>query len=204
MPVVVLDPDLAEQILADREASPRGRRREEVWDGVPFIMPDVDPEHSEISIFFAWAFRSVFSPDAGDRVQGATNITDRATNWTKNYRSPDLSLFLSGNPAQDRRTHWYGGPDLAVEIVSPDDRSRDKLGFYAKVGTREVLVLDRDPWRLELYQLSRGKLRLRGTSAPGGPALASSVTGFTFQLLRSRPRPKVKVVHTETGQEWVG
>ena len=204
MPVMILDPELAEQVLAEREASPGGRRREEVWDGVTFIMPDVDPEHSDIGVFFIWAFRSVFSPDAGDRVQGPTNITDRATNWTKNYRSPDMSLFLSGNSAEDRRTHWYGGPDFALEIVSPDDHSRDKLDFYAQVRTREVLIVDRNPWRLELYQLSRGKLRLRGASAPGGEALASAVTPFTFQLIRGRPRPKVKITHTATGQEWVG
>jgi hypothetical protein len=88
--------------------------------------------------------------------------------------------------------------------VSPGDRSRDKLGFYASVGTREVIVIDRDPWRLELYQLIRGKLRLRTTTAPGGAALSSYVAPLSFQLVRGRPRPKVKITHTETGQESVG
>jgi Uma2 family endonuclease len=201
---VVLDPELAEQILADRESSPGGRRREEVWDGVTFIMPDADTEHNDIAIFFIWVFRSVFDPERGDRVQGSTNVTDRLKRWKLNYRNPDMCLFRSGNPAEDRRTHWYGGPDFALEIVSPDDRSRDKLDFYAGVGTREVLVLDRDPWRMELYQLSRGKMRLRGTVPVGGGVLTSTVTPFAFQLVRSRPRPKVKIVHTVTGQQWVG
>src|SRR5579885_283459 len=102
MPVVVLDPELTEQILSDREASPGGRRREEVWDGVTFIMPDADTEHSDISTFFVWVFRSVFSPDHGDRVQGPTNVSDRSRQWTKNYRCPDMSLFLSSSPAEDR------------------------------------------------------------------------------------------------------
>src|SRR4051794_12177098 len=204
MAVMILDPDLAEKVLAEREASPGGRRREEVWDGVTVIMPDPDPEHSDIFIFFAWVFRSVFNPENGDYVQGPTNVTDRARGWTKNYRSPDLSLFLAGNKADRHRSHWCGGPDFALEIVSPGDRSRDKLGFYASVGVREVLILDRDPWQMELYQLSRGKLRLREASAPGGKALTSAVTPFTFQLIRSRPRPKVKITHTGTRQEWVG
>ncbi len=204
MPVVVLDPELTEQILADREASPGGRRREEVWDGVTFIMPDADTEHNDIAVFFSWVFRSVFSPDRGDRVQGSTNVTNRPKRWKSNYRNPDVCLFRNGNPAEDRRTHWYGGPDFALEIVSPDDRSRDKLDFYARVGTREVLILDRDPWRMELYQLSRGKMRLRGAVPPGGGVLTSGVTPFAFQLVRGRPRPKVKITHTETGQEWVG
>jgi hypothetical protein len=86
----------------------------------------------------------------------------------------------------------------------PGDRSRDKLDFYAGIGTREVLIVDRDPWRVELYQLGRGKLRPRGASAPRRPALASSVTPFTFQLVRGRPRPKLKIRYPETGLEWQG
>lgn len=107
--------------------------------------------------------------------------------------------------ANDRKTHWYGGPDIALEVVSPDDRSRDKLEFYARIATREVLVLDRDPWQLELYRLNRGKMELDGRIKPGERnKLASAVVPFEYQLLRSRPRPKVKIVHTETGQEWMG
>jgi hypothetical protein len=115
-----------------------------------------------------------------------------------------MSLFLGGNLAEDRRTHWFGGPDLALEIVSPDDRSRDKLDFYARVGTREVLILDRDPWQMELYQLDQGELQLRGTVTPDGGVLTSAVTPFTFQLVGAQPRPQVKIVHTGTGREWVG
>jgi Uma2 family endonuclease len=202
--VMILNPELAEQYLAGRETLPDDQRREEVWDGVTYIMPDPNPEHSELLVAFIWAFRSVFFPDAGDRVQGPTNVSDREADWTQNYRCPDMSVFLAANPAVRHPAHWQGGPDFALEIVSPGDRSRDKLEFYAGVGTREVLILDRNPWRFEMYQLTRGKLRLRGTVPPGGKVLASAVLPFTFQLVSSEPRPKVKIVHTETGQEWVG
>jgi Uma2 family endonuclease len=204
MPVLVLDREVASMLLSDREASP-GRCRDEVWDGVTFIMPEPDLEHVDIATFFVWVFRSVFDPEKGDRVQGQTNVSDRATRWKTNYRVPDMSLFLAGNLAQDRKTHWYGGPDLALEIVSPDDRSRDKLDFYARTGTREVLVLDRNPWQLELYRVRRGRMRLVGAVTPGdGASLTSLVVPFRFELFRGRPRPKVKIVHTQTGQEWVG
>ena len=117
-----------------------------------------------------------------------------------------MSLFPAGNPAQDRRTHYRGGPDFALEIVSPGDRSRDKLGFYASVGTRAVLILDRDPWQLELHQFRRGRMRLRATGAVvgDGQSLSSSPVPMTFELVRGRPRPNVKITDTETGQEWVG
>ena len=204
MPVLILSPTVAEQVLNDFEAA-TGRRYDEVWDGVTYIMPEPDNEHFDLSAFFVWVFRSVFDPANGDRVGGPANVSDRPRDWKKNFRVPDVSVFLAANPAQDRGTHWYGGPDLAIEIVSPDDLSRDKLDFYARVGTREVLVLDRDPWQAEMYRLRRGRMRLVATVTPGdGTSLTSSVVPFRFELVRGRPRPKVKVVHTETGQEWVG
>ena len=60
--------------------------------------------------------------------------------------------------AEDCGTHWLGGPDLAIEIVSPGDRTLEKLDFYAKVSTRELLVVDRDPWQLTLYRLNDEKM----------------------------------------------
>ena len=204
MALVVLNSELAEQILADREASSGGRRREEVWDGDTFIMPDADNPHDKIASFFHGVFWTVFGLSEKHSLHFRVNVSDRDEDWKSNYRVPDMSLYLAGKRAKDSGSHWVGGPDFALEVVSPGDRSRDKLDFYARVGTREVLIVDRNPWRLELYQLSRGKMRLRGMAPPGGSALASSVSPFTFQLVRSRLRPKIKIVHTETGQEWVG
>jgi Uma2 family endonuclease len=176
----------------------------EVWDGTWVIPPLPDIWHSEMSGLFWIAFYECARAIPGARSGGHVNISDRNTDWMKNVRCPDAVFFRPGNSAKDRKTHWQGSPDLVIEIAISNDLSRDKLGFYASIGTREVLILDRDPWRLELYQLSRGQLRLRGTAAPGGAALASSATPFTFQPVRSRPRPKIKITNTETGQEWVG
>src|SRR5262245_5398850 len=204
MPVLVQDPDLAAQLIRDREAA-GDHTGVEVWDGVTVIMPLADTEHFDITTFFIWAFRSVFDPSAGDRVQGPCNVSDQPKRWKRNYRNPDVAIFLSGNPAQDRRTHWYGGPDLAIEVVSPDDRSREKLDFYAGAGTREVLIVDRDPWQLELYQLRRGRMQSAGTTKPGSTKkLLSAIGPFEFQLVRGQPRPRIRFVHKETGQEWVG
>src|SRR5262249_19157191 len=103
------------------------------------------------------------------------------------------------------RTHYCGGPDLAIEIVSPEDRSRDKLDFYAEVGTREVLIVDRNPWQLELYRRADDEMKFVGRTKPGDRRkLMSTVVPLGFQRLRGRPRQKVKIVHAETGQEWMG
>jgi Uma2 family endonuclease len=203
MSVLVLNPEVAARVLAEREAGGESTP-DEVWDGVTVIMPDADIEHDDIAGFFYRTFWAVFGDNPANRVHFRVNLSDRVAGWRKNYRIPDTMVFLAGNPVRSYRTHYVGGPDIALEVVSPGDRSRDKLGFYASVGTREVIVIDRDPWRLELYQLSRGKLRLRATAAPGGAALSSVVAPLGFQLVRGRPRPKVRITHTESGQEWVG
>src|SRR5437870_1624529 len=119
----------------------------------------------------------------------------------ENFRGPDIVLYLPNNPATNHDTHWLGGPDFLVEIISPGDLAWDKLDFYAKVNTREVLIVDRDPWALELYQLRSGKMKLAGRSDLANPAvLPSSVLPLTFQLRPGSPRPVIHVAHTSNGQ----
>lgn len=203
MTVMILDEARSKQYLRERSAEPTGRRREEVWDGVTFIMPEANAEHADLAAFFIWAFRTVFRPRDGHRVSGPINVSDRASDWTHNYRAPDVSLYLAETKARLLDSHWFGGPDFALEVVSPNDKSRDKLGFYAKVGTREVLILDRQPWVMELYSLIEGRLELSATTKPGGAPIASTVTPFTFQFVDGTFGHTVKIVHRETGQDWV-
>src|SRR5207249_2384332 len=99
-------------------------------------------------------------------VYAGVNVSDREVKWRKSFRCPDVAVFFPGNPAQDRKTHWFGGPDFAIEIISPYDRSRRKLPFYAKVGVRELLLVDRRPWALELYRLEANALQPVGRSTP--------------------------------------
>ena len=204
MAVMVLDPYLSEEIIEGRNGFYRPDRREEVWDGVTFIMPEADNPHDGIASFFHGVFWTIFGLNADHALHFRVNISDRKQGWRSNYRTPDMALFSAHGPEIDCGTFWCGGPIVALEVISPDDRSREKLDFYAKVGTREVVIVDRDPWQMELYQLHRGKLKLTGTIKPGdGQKLKSGHVPFEYELLRSRPRPKVKIVHTETGQEWM-
>jgi Uma2 family endonuclease len=202
MPVLILDPWYAEQIRTKRQTeSPNAR--DEVWDGVLVMPPLPNIEHQIMVTDLSLAFAAVIDRAAGDLALAGANVSDRNKDWENNYREPDVLVVLHTNPAKNRGTHWVGGPDLAVEIVSPGEDPRQKLDFYAKVKTREVLVIDRDPWAVELYRLKRGKLVLVGKSDLADPAvLASAALPLTFQLKAGKPRPTILVSHTANKQTW--
>lgn len=202
MPVMIYDPALEQQIRASRE-TPEVSRRDEVWEGVLVVPPQANNEHQRIVSRLTSAFSAVIDWDAGEQAVPGANVSDRDADWTKNYRDPDVLVYLTGNPAIDRVTHWVGGPDLAVEVVSPGEDPRLKLGFYARVNTRELLIVERDPWALELYQLQSGALVSVGTAdANNGAVLTSSVLPLTFALQPGTARPTIRMTHTATGQVW--
>jgi Uma2 family endonuclease len=201
MPVLILDPMLEQRIRAER-VDPQVSQYDEVWEGVLVVAPLPNNEHQRIVMKLGAVFSSVVDWDAGNQVLPGANVSDRDAGWLSNYREPDVLVYLSGTPAKDCGTHWVGGPDLAVEVVSPGEQPRDKLDFYARVGTREVLIVDRTPWRLELYRLQAGRLVLSGQAEPATGAVTSTVLPLTFQLQPAKPRPTIFIAHSETKQTW--
>lgn len=202
MPVLITDPVWERRVRAELDNSPTNRR-EEVWEGVLVVPPMPNNEHQVVATDLAFAFGFVVNRSAGDRVFAGANVSDREADWTFNYREPDVLVYLAGNPAKDAGTHWVGGPDLAVEVVSPGEDPRQKFDFYAKVGTREVLTVDRDPWVLRLYTLRGGRMILVGESDVANSAvLVSGVLPLTFQLQPGPQRPVVLVANPVTKQTW--
>lgn len=202
MTVVIRDPDLAAEVQRAR-AGTDADRYTEVWDGVVVLPAVPNNEHQRMVTRLCVPFSAVVNWDAGDGVLPGANVSDRTPDWKENYRCPDVVVALAGGRAKDCGSHWCGGPDLVVEIQSPGDEPRDKLDFYAAVGCREVLVIDRDPWAMELYRLDAGELRSVGRSDEANPAeMASAVLPITLRLRPGSPRPGVVVTHTATGQTW--
>ena len=118
MAILSIDPiELARLIRERRECG--GDRYDEVWDGVYVMSPLADNEHQELGVDLSAVMKLATGFDKRIRIFAGCNVSDRPRRWNKNYRCPDVAVFLPGNPAEDRGTHWFGGPDFAVEILSP-------------------------------------------------------------------------------------
>ena len=199
MNLVVLDPDDLKRIIRRRRIT-GADRYDEVWDGVYVMSPNPDIIHQELGFRIAVTFLDVLSVGPPARIIPGTNISDRKIKWRKNYRVPDVAVFLPGNPAEAMGAFWHGGPDIAVEVISHRDRSRQKFDFYAKVGVRELLLVDRKPWALELYRLDGGRLDRVAEGVNG--SLTSLVLPARFGLTSDEPTPKIVVEQTVDGRRW--
>ena len=202
MPTVLQTPDeeTLEEVIADRRQ--RGLDRfDEVWEGTYVVMNSPNWVHQELSSFLLVALTAVLDRDAGDRVVADFNVTDREDDYRQNYRIPDLSVVLAAGSATIRDSSILGGPDLAIEIVSPRDRSREKIDFYAAIGVRELLFIDRDPWALDLWQLEGRTLKRRQRVDVGEPPLQTVTVPLDWSLAEGSQRPEV-VLRSADGRSW--
>jgi Uma2 family endonuclease len=203
MVMVVFDPDQAKELIRDRRR--RGADRfDEVWDGVYVMSPLADNEHQQVSTLLSASFIQALSGRRGVQVFAGLNVSDRSEKWRKNYRCPDVAVLLPGNPSKDMGAYCLGGPDFAVEVIGRNDRTRKKLEFYAKVGVRELLLVDRKPWSLELYRLVKDRLTLFGKIGPDPQqSLTSEVLPLAFRMIPGDSRPTIEVTQTEDARQWL-
>lgn len=113
-----------------------------------------------------------------------------------------MAVFLAGTKASNCGAFWLGGPDFLIEISSPGERTHDKLPFYASVGVHEALLVNRDPWQLELHRLDEGELRqIAVATVENGVTVTSNTVPLTFRLQISDDRPQIKVAQVADGRE---
>jgi Uma2 family endonuclease len=202
MEMWISDPAVRKSILRERKET-RADRRDEIWDGTYIVLPLADDEHQELQGSLLFALQISVGFTGLGLVRMRVNISDQAEKWRKNVRGPDVAVFLNGTTAVNKKTHWFGGPDFAVEVISPYDKSREKFEFYAKVGVKELLLVDRKPWALELYRLQDGVLVLVGKSDLNTPnILVSQVVPLSFQLAAGDSRPTIEMIHADGVQRW--
>ena len=203
MAVLVTDRNVEDRLRAEREAS-GADRYDEVWDGVYVMPPMPNDEHQQLVMRMGSILQELVGWPGLGEVRAGVNVSDREDGWEHNYRVPDLAVFLHGGAAKNCGTHWCGGPDFVVEILSPGDQSRDKLPFYQALGTRELLFIDRDAWALELQQLRKKKVAKAGPITQQRPeTLISDVLPLTFRLTSGTARPMIEITHSQDQRRWL-
>lgn len=202
MNIIINEPFTAANFLAERALSD-GSSRDEVWEGVYIVSPIANNDHQLILARLLTALGSVLDFAAGAEVFQGVNVSDREDGWLQNYRIPDLAVVLPGSRARDCETHLCGGPDFLVEVLSRNDLAREKREFYAEIGVREFLIIDRDPWALELYRLDGAELNPVGRSTVEHPDLiVSEVLPLVLRMLPGEQRPRIEVRTTDGKQAW--
>jgi Uma2 family endonuclease len=102
----------------------------------------------------------------------------------QDVRSPDVSFVSAGRLPSDRAPAGFieMAPDLAVEVLSPDDRRREvleKVGEFLDAGTRLVWVLDPEQRSAAAYRSLTDVRRLAENEALDGEDV---IPGFACVL----------------------
>ena len=201
MAMLIENPRLEEELKEQRQAWDADQH-DEVWERVYFRSPMADDHHQEIVSNFTFILvASVGMPGLG-KVRSGVNLAASAEDWEHDYRVPDVVVFTVDTAAENHNRFWTGPADFIIEITSPHDRTYEKLHFYSQIGVRELLIVNRQSWALELYRHQEGGLQKAGESTLQRPEVLSSGK-FEFCLLAGDKRPQVEVRHKTTGERWL-
>lgn len=203
-PVLVLDPLARDAIISQRRAS-GADRYDEVWEGTYIMSPLPNLEHQRLVRRLTVVFDQIMeSLGKGEMFPGA-NLTDRIEDWETNFRCPDIVVVLDETRVNNLDAAIVGGPEFLIEVASPGDRWPDKLPFYASIGVQELLIINRDTRRLELFRLADGVLSSVGTSDQSAAlGLASEVLPLTFQWVQKSGNPRVAIRRNDRKPvEWI-
>lgn len=152
VPTLVLDPQPAEieELLARRRELGTDRW-DEVWEGVLHMIPPPSHKHQLLASRLH-RLLGALGDEAGLELTAEVGVGSDE----HDYRAPDLALH---RPA-DVQPQWHHTAALVVEIVSPNDKTWEKLGFYAAHGVDELLIVDPERRTVHWFGLTEGEYRL--------------------------------------------
>ncbi|MBI3270574.1 MAG: Uma2 family endonuclease [Planctomycetes bacterium] len=172
---------VSEEELHERHA--RGLDRlDEVWEGELHMVPPPSFDHQSMeSRLVTFLTLHCDRLGHGQVVEGA-GVND-PENPDHDYRVPDLSFVAAGNEGVIRRRGIVGAADAVIELGSPDDETYDKFPFFARLRVRQVVVIDAESRRPEVYRLSGRRY------VPVSPSKEGWLSAEVFRIrLRHEPR----------------
>ena len=128
----------------------------------------------------------LFGPDCGFRCFGdVTGDDDR-------IRVPDVSFVAKGRitPEQSAAGYIEVVPDLAVEVVSPNDKARElneKLEEYLRAGVKLVWIIHPKTKTVDVHRPSGDNTRLNATDNLSGESVISGFECKVSELFPTLP-----------------
>jgi Uma2 family endonuclease len=152
-----------DETLAARRAKGLDRW-DEMWEGVLHLTPAPSVEHQRVVREVVEFLSPLVTRRGRGQIALQVNVFNEAFRG-EDYRIPDLVFVATGREHVFAKDGIRGGPDVVIEIRSPNDETYDKLPFYAALGVREALVIDSVTKRVELFRLAGNQL----AAVPAGP-----------------------------------
>jgi Uma2 family endonuclease len=153
-------------------------RFDEVWEGVLYAPPAPGRLHQRLGTKLV-AFLEPLLNQRGVEVQYETEV-HRPGSGGQDYRIPDLVFFREDQPSLTLTERGLeGGPLAVLGILSKDDETYEKLGFYAALGIREVIVLKPDTREVEIFRLAGSAYVAVSADASGAVHAASIDVRFS-------------------------
>jgi Uma2 family endonuclease len=153
----------------------------ELSDGIVEVLPMPTPLHQMVVAYFYEALKAFISARRLGKVLPAPVPVQL---WRGKFREPDV-VFVRASGKELRTRKHLDGPELVVEVVSPDDPERDwdrKHKEYAKAGIREYWIADPQAEVIAVYTLQRRAYRLHGRFRKGQRATSRLLAGFSVDV----------------------
>lgn len=116
---------------------------DEVWQGTYHIAPAPHSHHGLVASDLRAALRAA-ATRVGLRGSDPFNLGE-----AQDYRVPDGGFHRSVPDGV-----WVATAAIVLEVVSPDDETFEKFGFYAAHGVDEIFVAEPDARRVRCFVLT--------------------------------------------------
>jgi Uma2 family endonuclease len=149
----------------------------ELSDGHLIILPMPSLTHQRILKRFVYLAQSWLAANKRGEILFAAHPIRL---WPGKYREPDAMIWLSGNKNRmgERES---GPPDLALEIVSPNNEPHDletKFQEYAQAGIPECWIVQPETRSVLVYTLEGQSYKLLAQLTSGQQASSRILPGF--------------------------
>lgn len=163
---------------------------DEVWEGVLHMVPPPSGNHQFVGTELTLAI-SAAAKRRGLVLTYETGLFAA----DDDYRVPDV---IVSRPEQRTRRGVDGTAALVVELLSPGDETYDKVPWYAARHVDDILVIDPDSRRVELYSGRSGVPPRVATDHDGGLLLATLDAHLGTVDTDDGPRLRIDVDGTVT------